>query len=96
MRKMPEEIQAEVTQRIATLDKVSPEILREVERVLEKKLSSISSEGYQEPGGVEVVVKIPKATDKASVQIIFEGLEKDIPELADAFKNKFGEIGNKA
>jgi flagellar motor switch protein FliG len=46
---LPNEIQSDVAKRIATMDRTSPETLREVERVLEKKLASISSEDYTPP-----------------------------------------------
>jgi flagellar motor switch protein FliG len=46
------EIQAEVAKRIATMDRTSPEILRQVERVLEKKLASLVNEEYTLAGGV--------------------------------------------
>ena len=50
---LPHEIQSDVAKRIATMDRTSPEVLREVERVLEKKLSTLSSEDYTAAGGVE-------------------------------------------
>ena len=46
MQNLPEDMQAEVSKRLATMDRTSPDVLRDVERVLEKKLSTLSSEDY--------------------------------------------------
>ena len=53
LQNLPPEIQPEVSKRLATMDRTSPEVLREVERVLEKKLSTLSSEDYTAAGGVD-------------------------------------------
>ena len=54
LQKLSDEMQSEVTRRIAAMDKVSPEIIREVERVLEKRLAIITSEDYEAPGGAKL------------------------------------------
>ena len=56
LQNLPDEIQSDVARRIATMDRTSPDVLREVERVLEKKLSTISSEDYTAAGGVDSIV----------------------------------------
>ena len=58
LEKLSVEVQSEVTQRMATMDRTSPETCREIERVLEKKLSTLSSEGYHTAGGVEFVINV--------------------------------------
>ena len=57
---LPHEVQSDVAKRIATMDRTSPEVLREVERVLEKKLSTLSSEDYTAAGGVESDRRYPE------------------------------------
>ena len=63
---LPQEKQSDVAKRIATMDRTSPEILREVERVLEKKLSSLSSEDYTSAGGVPSIVDILNLVDRTT------------------------------
>ncbi len=85
---LPHEIQSDVAKRIATMDRTSPEILREVERVLEKKLSTLSSEDYTAAGGVENIVEILNLVDRSTEKIIIESLEEDDPELAEEIKKR--------
>ena len=81
-------IQSDVARRIATMDRTSPEVLREVERVLEKKLSTLSSEDYTTAGGVENIVEILNLVDRASEKQIIEALEDEDPELAEEIKKR--------
>ncbi len=85
---LPHEVQSDVARRIATMDRTSPEVLREVERVLEKKLSTLSSEDYTAAGGVENIVEILNLVDRSTEKIIIEALEEDDPELAEEIKKR--------
>jgi flagellar motor switch protein FliG len=85
---LPHEIQSDVAKRIATMDRTSPEVLREVERVLEKKLSTLSSEDYTAAGGVESIVEILNLVDRSTEKTIIESLEEDDPELAEDIKKR--------
>ena len=85
---LPHEIQSDVAKRIATMDRTSPETLREVERVLEKKLSTLSSEDYTAAGGVESIVEILNLVDRSTEKIIIESLEEEDPELAEDIKKR--------
>jgi flagellar motor switch protein FliG len=82
------EIQSDVAKRIATMDRTSPEVLREVERVLEKKLSTLSSEDYTAAGGVESIVEILNLVDRSTEKTIIESLEEEDPELAEDIKKR--------
>lgn len=82
------DIQAEVAKRIATMDRTSPEVLREVERVLEKKLSTLASEDYTMAGGVDAIVEILNMVDRSTEKSIIESLEEEDPELAEEIKKK--------
>jgi flagellar motor switch protein FliG len=88
LQNLPHEVQSDVARRIATMDRTSPEVLREVERVLEKKLSSLSSEDYTAAGGVESIVEILNLDDRASEKQIIEALEDEDPELAEEIKKR--------
>ena len=85
---LPDEIQSDVARRIATMDRTSPDILREVERVLEKKLSTLSSEDYTAAGGVESIVEILNLVDRSSEKSIIEALEDEDPDLAEEIKKR--------
>jgi flagellar motor switch protein FliG len=85
---LPHNIQADVAKRIALMERVSPDILREVERVLERKLSALSSEDYTSAGGIDAIVEILNNVDRATEKTIIEALEDDDPELAEEIKKR--------
>ena len=88
LAQLPQEKQSDVAKRIATMDRTSPEILREVERVLDKKLSSLSHEDYTAAGGVESIVDILNLVDRTTEKSIIESLEEEDPELAEEIKKR--------
>ena len=88
LKNLPHDIQSDVSKRISTMDRTSPEILREVERVLEKKLSTLSSEDYTAAGGVESIVEILNLVDRSTEKSIIESLEEEDPELAEEIKKR--------
>ena len=88
LQNLPVEIQSDVARRIATMDRTSPDVLREVERVLEKKLSTLSSEDYTAAGGVESIVEILNLVDRSSEKSIIESLEEEDAELAEEIKKR--------
>lgn len=85
---LPHSIQANVARRIAKMDRTSPDVLREVERVLERKLSTLSSEDYTAAGGVDTIVEILNNVDRSTEKSIIESLEEEDPELAEEIKKK--------
>lgn len=85
---LPTDVQSDVAKRIATMDRTSPEVLREVERVLEKKLSTLSSEDFTAAGGVENIVEILNLVDRSTEKLIIESLEEEDPELAEEIKKR--------
>ena len=88
MSSLPHQIQADVARRIAKMDRTSPEVLREVERVLERKLSTLSNEDYTMAGGIDVVVEVLNNVDRSTEKSIIEALEEEDPELAEEIKKK--------
>lgn len=83
---LPPERQSEVAKRIAIMDTTSPEIIKEVERVLERKLSSIAPQELTNAGGVKAVVEIINRVDRGTEKTIMETLEVQDPELAEEIK----------
>lgn len=80
--------QVEVAKRIATMDRTSPEVLREVELVLEKKLSSFVMQDFTIAGGIEPIVGILNRVDRGTEKTILEALGDEDPELADEIKSR--------
>lgn len=80
--------QADVARRIAQMDRTSPEVIKEVEAVLEKKLSSLVNQDYTIVGGVDSIVEILNMVDRGTEKHIMESLEIEDPELADEIRRK--------
>lgn len=82
------EKQADVAKRIAMMDRTSPDVIKEVERVLERKLSALVNQDYTIVGGVDAVVNILNTVDRGTEKHIMESLEIEEPELADEIRKK--------
>ena len=80
---MPRDVQADVVVRIATMDRTPPDVVREVERVLERKMASIFSQGFTFAGGVKEVAEIMNRIERNTEKAIMADLEERDPELAD-------------
>jgi flagellar motor switch protein FliG len=86
---LPEEEQRDVAQRIATMDRTSPEVIEQVEAILERKLSTIIQQAdFTNAGGIQSLVDILNRSDRATERLILEGLERNNPELADEVRNR--------
>jgi flagellar motor switch protein FliG len=82
------ESQSEVARRIALMDRTSPEVIREVEKALEKKLSSLVTEDFTTVGGVDSVVDILNSVDRTTEKNIMENLESEDVELSEEIRRK--------
>ena len=85
---LPPNRQADVAKRIAVMDRTSPEVIKEVEKVLESKLASLVNQDYTIIGGVDAVVDILNTVDRGTEKHIMETLEIEEPELADEIRKK--------
>ncbi|MCI6752919.1 MAG: flagellar motor switch protein FliG, partial [Selenomonas bovis] len=83
---LPPDQQADVAKRIAVMDRTSPDVIREVERVLERKLSSLVTQDFTSAGGVKSIVEVLNRVDRTTEKSIIENLEVDNPELAEDIK----------
>ena len=83
---LPQELRAEVARRIATLDKTPPEVIREVESVLQRKLSSVVSTDFSHAGGVKSLVDVLNWVDRSTEKTILESLAESNPEIAEEVK----------
>jgi flagellar motor switch protein FliG len=80
--------QADVARRIAMMDRTSPDVIKEVEKVLERKLASLVNQDYTIVGGVDSIVEILNTVDRGTEKHIMETLEIEEPELADEIRRK--------
>ncbi|MCR5204780.1 MAG: flagellar motor switch protein FliG [Lachnospiraceae bacterium] len=85
---LPPEKQADVAKRIAMMDRTSPDVIQEVEAVLEKKVAALANQDFTIAGGVDSIVEILNSVDRATEKHILETLEIEEPELADEIRKK--------
>lgn len=85
---LPQEKQAEVAQRIAVMDRTSPEVIKEVEQVLERKLSSMMTQDYASTGGIQAIVEILLSVDRGTEKFIMETLEIQKADLAEEIRKR--------
>jgi flagellar motor switch protein FliG len=83
---LPTERQIEVVSRIANMDQTSPDVIKEVERGLEKRLAGLVSERFERVGGVQAVAEILNMAGRATEKAILEGLEEDNPQLVEEIR----------
>ena len=85
---LPQNIQTEVSKRIAVMDRTSPDIIKEVEKILEQKLSSVVTNEYASAGGIESIVDVLNEVDRGTEKNILDQLEDDDPELAEEIRQR--------
>ncbi|MCD1257822.1 flagellar motor switch protein FliG [Paenibacillus athensensis] len=85
---LPQEKQADVAKRIALMDSTSPEVISQVERVLEQKLSATVTQDYTNAGGISAIVQILNGVDRGTERTILDSLEIQDPELAEEIKKR--------
>lgn len=80
--------QVDVAKRIAMMERTSPEVVSQVEQVLEQKLASTMNLDMTEAGGVQSIVQILNGVDRGTEKTIIAALELDEPELAEEIKRR--------
>lgn len=85
---LPPDRQVDVAKRIATMDRTSPDVLKDVERILERKLSSLATQDFTAAGGVDSIVEVLNRVDRTTERTIIENLEVQNPELAEEIKRR--------
>jgi len=88
LSELPEDMQTEVAKRIATMDSTSPEIISQIEQVLERNLSSSLTDDYTQAGGIESVVEVLNGVDRTTERTILDSLEIQDQELAEEIKKR--------
>jgi len=85
---LPSEVQLDVVERIAMMDRTSPEAVRDVERMIEQKLSMSESIGFAEIGGTKYIAGVLNMVDRSAERYIMEELSKRDPQLAEEIRNR--------
>ncbi len=85
---LSQERQADVAKRIAIMGRTSPDVLKEIEKVLERKISSLAPTDYTSSGGIQNIVDVLNRTDPGTVKVVMDALEQDDPELAEQIKRQ--------
>jgi len=88
LSELPQEVQADIARRIAIMDSTAPEIINEVEQILERKLSATVTQDYTQTGGLEAVVDVLNGVDRSTERTILDALEIQDPELAEEIKKR--------
>lgn len=78
--------QLEVIRRIATMEQTSPEVIADVERSLQSRMTSMFSQSMEKKGGVPMVAQILNVADRATNKGILESLDQQDAELADEIR----------
>jgi len=86
LSELPEDVQTEVSFRIASMNNTSPMVIKEIEKVLDSKLSSVVRSDMTVVGGVSTLVDILNQVDRTTEKNITEGLEKEDAEMAEKIK----------
>ncbi len=83
---LPGDVQVDVATRIAILDRAAPDVVMEIERVLERRISSIFTQEFTAAGGVRSLAEVLNRADRSTEKAIMEKLEESNPELAEEVK----------
>lgn len=85
---LPRELQAQVIKRIARMGIVSPDYIREAERVLERKFGNVGYTANVAVGGIDTIVEILNSVDRGTETFILSSIEQEDPDLAEEIHNK--------
>ncbi|ACV61603.1 flagellar motor switch protein FliG [Desulfofarcimen acetoxidans DSM 771] len=85
---LPHDVQSDISKRIATMGRPSPEVVKEVERVLAHKMSEVLDKDNAEIGGVKTLVNILNMVDRSTERSILKDLEEEDPMLAEEIRKR--------
>jgi len=85
---MPPDMQSDIARRVAIIDRLTPDVIKDVEAVLESKVSSVIQQNHSVVGGVQCLVDILNRVGRSAEKNILEGLEREDPALAEEVKRR--------
>ena len=80
---LPPNVQHKVSLKIAQMETTNPEIISEVEKIVESKFSNVVIQDFSKAGGTEALASILNRTDRATEKNVIEMLEEETPQLAE-------------
>jgi len=83
LKGLPQGKQVDVVRRMATMETTNPEVIREVEASLEKRMAAVVKQRFEQSGGIETVAEVLNLTDRTTEKGILESLEEQNPELVE-------------
>jgi flagellar motor switch protein FliG len=86
LKGLPPDRQLAVIRRIATMGQTNPEVIHQVERGLEKRMSSVMSQSFEKAGGAESVAEILNVSDRTTERALLERLGQEDPALAEEIR----------
>ncbi|MGE0001251.1 MAG: flagellar motor switch protein FliG [Fimbriimonadaceae bacterium] len=87
LAKIPTELRGDVAERIAMMEQTPPEVVRKIEAVLEKKMSSVINQEMSKAGGPKALVDLLSRVDRSTERLILDNLSENNPEMAETVKN---------
>ncbi len=88
MAALSPDLQVEVSRRIAAMEGTSPEVIKEIERVLERKVVSVAGQDYTRAGGIGSIVDILNNVDRQTEKTILSALDAEAPDLSEEIKRR--------
>ena len=85
---LPKNIRVDVVERIARMDRTSPEIIKQVEAILERKFESVISVDLLEVGGINYIAEIMNNIDRGTEKFIFDELNRKDPKLSEEIRKR--------
>lgn len=85
---LPENLQIEVIKRISLLERASPDVVKEVEKLLEKKFAGVATQTMSAVGGLDTAAEIMNSLDRSTEKTIMERLTYESPELAEEIRRR--------
>lgn len=85
---LPKTIRVDVVERIARMDRTSPEIIRQVESILERRFESVVSVDLLEVGGINYIAEIMNNVDRGTEKFIFDELNRSDPKLSEEIRKR--------
>lgn len=85
---MPPDVQSDIARRVAMIDRLTPDVIKDVETLLESKISSVVQQDNSVVGGVQSLVDILNRVGRSAEKVVLEGLEREDPTLAEEVKRR--------
>ncbi len=83
LNSLPPAVQSKVSLRISQLESTNPEIISEIEKIVEGRFSKVVAQDFSKLDGTTTLASILNRTDRATEKNVIEMLEEVSPEVAE-------------